>query len=102
MPATAPGHRAGPAFRERGDHQPPIARRVPGAVEDDRPRTADQFTSELTAAYQRLTSAYEECDQLKRESIPIAEKIHLDIETGYRAGKFSYLDLPPLPRKKGG
>lgn len=51
------------------------------------------LTNELTAAYQRFTSAYEECEQLKRESVPVAEKIYLDVEAGYRAGKFSYLDL---------
>ena len=51
------------------------------------------LTNELTAAYQRFTSAYEESEQLKRESVPVAEKIYLDVEAGYRAGKFSYLDL---------
>lgn len=81
----------------------PVFDRNQGAIEEAHHRLAKvkaqrhaaevALTSELTAAYQRLTSAYEECDQLKRESIPIAEKIHLDIETGYRAGKFSYLDL---------
>lgn len=51
------------------------------------------LTSELTATYQRFSSAYEACEQLKRESVPVAEKIYLDVEAGYRAGKFSYLDL---------
>lgn len=51
------------------------------------------LTSELTAAYQRHSSAYDECQQLKRESLPVAEKIYRDVEAGYRAGKFGYLEL---------
>ncbi len=51
------------------------------------------LTSELTATYQRFSSAYEACEQLKRDSVPVAEKVYLDVEAGYRAGKFSYLDL---------
>lgn len=81
----------------------PVFDRNRGAIEEAQHRLAKAqaqtraaevaLTSELTAAYQRHSSAYDECQQLKRESLPVAEKIFRDVEDGYRAGKFSYLEL---------
>ena len=57
-------------------------------------RAADlRVQTSLITAYQELTTARSAVDRLTSEVLPGAQRAFSGIEEGYRAGKFSYLEV---------
>ena len=52
-----------------------------------------QLVAELHAAYLRLSNAHQQAVELQSDNLPSAKGLFADVEAGYRAGKFGYLDL---------
>ena len=67
-------------------------RRISKATDEQRNAVVTANAS-LAAAYQNLSSAYEEVKTLKNKVLPEAESAYNSIFEGYREGKFFLLDL---------
>lgn len=52
-----------------------------------------QITSELASTYQQMLTAYAETQQMGLGVLKVAEQAFSDSQEGYRAGKFSLLDV---------
>lgn len=63
------------------------------AVEADQAAAVSEMRAVLAERYAAITSAYTEAEALRIEVIPRATEVTERIEEGYRAGRFSLLDL---------
>jgi cobalt-zinc-cadmium efflux system outer membrane protein len=54
--------------------------------------------SNLTEAYQRLSSSFVEATTLKNEVLPALQDAFASVQEGYRFGKFGYLDVQDTQR----
>ncbi len=73
------------------------ARRA-AALEETRARLAEEagrseLVAALRASFERLAAAEEELAALREEVVPAAERAFLLVETGYREGKFGFLEV---------
>lgn len=62
-------------------------------AEDEKRVTVTRLSSELSDAYQTVARASNEVKILKESVLPGAEKAVTELQDGYQAGRFSYLDV---------
>ncbi len=64
-----------------------------GRLEDEKRTTVARLSGELSDAYQTVARAANEVQILKDSVLPGAEKAVTELQEGYQAGRFSYLDV---------
>jgi outer membrane protein, heavy metal efflux system len=69
------------------------ARNQLGKVEDEKRTAVSRLSAELNDAYQTVARAANEARTLKESVLPGAEKTVNEMQEGYQAGRFSYLDI---------
>lgn len=77
--------------RLQGEHRAVLAEL--DAAESDVSTEKIHFISELSTQRQQLSSAYAEAQSLRDKALRTAEHAFIDVQEGYRAGKFNLLEV---------